>query len=87
MTGSELEDARLQIGLAWGLKRPLNMTEMGKLLHCGGRSPGATITLWERGRNKIPGPARTAVQALIDGWRPATWQDIVTPSRRKERRP
>jgi len=78
MTGSELEDARLAIGVAWGLKRPLHRVEVGRLLRLGGRDRGGTVRSWEHGRSKIPGPAVAALQALLDGWRPHDWQKLVS---------
>jgi hypothetical protein len=78
MTGSELEDVRLAIGVAWGLKRPLHRVEVGRLLRLGGRDRGGTVRSWEHGRTKIPGPAIAALQALLDGWRPHDWQKLVS---------
>jgi hypothetical protein len=77
MTPSEITDARLDIGLAWGLKRPLQKVELGALLGYVNRDMGAAVADWETGRTRPPGPALTAIQALLDGWRPVGWQEFI----------
>jgi hypothetical protein len=77
MTPTEITDARLAIGLAWGLKRPLQKAELGTVLGYDNRDVGAAVGDWERGRTRPPGPALTAIQALLDGWRPADWQSCI----------
>jgi hypothetical protein len=77
MIPEEIADARLHIGLAWGLKRPLSKAEFGDLLGYQDRDPGNAIANWERGDTRVPGPAALAIQALLDGWRPADWQRVL----------
>ncbi len=78
MTGQELYDARATIGFAWGLNRPLHMSEMGRLLKLSGRDVGQSIRDWER-REGPTGPASVAISAMIDGWRPSDWKECLTP--------
>lgn len=85
MTPSEIIDARLAIGLAWGLKRPLQKAELGELLGYVSRDVGAAIADWETGRTRPPGPALTAIQALLDGWRPPGWQQRIPQAKRMPR--
>jgi hypothetical protein len=71
MTPDQLRDARLTLGLMWGLKRPLTMTEMGRALRLQGRDVGRSIRDWERGHTPISGPVSVAVEAMLAGYRPA----------------
>lgn len=77
MTPAEVTDARLAIGLAWGLKRPLQKAELGDLLGYINRDIGKAVSDWESGRTKVPGPAQVAIRALLDGWRPAGWRNLI----------
>lgn len=77
MTPVEVTDARLAIGLAWGLKRPLQKAELADLLGYINRDIGAPVADWELGRTKVPGPAVVAIRALLDGWRPPDWRRVI----------
>ena len=67
MTGDQLRDARRALGEAWGLGRPLHMTEFGQVLRLGGRDPGESIRDYERGKTKISGPMSVAVDMMLAG--------------------
>lgn len=71
MTGEELRDARATLGEAWGLGRPLRMSELGRLLGLGGRDPGESIRDYERGATRISGPIALALELMLAGARPA----------------
>lgn len=77
MTGKAILAARTKIGKLWGLKRPLYLTELGELLRLTGRDPGATVRLWERDRNPVTGPASVAIEAMLGGYKPPHWEDLV----------
>lgn len=81
MTGKDIHSARAKIGKMWGLKRPLYLTELGELLRLTGRDPGATVRLWENDRNPVSGPAATAVEAMLSGFKPAHWESVVRKPR------
>lgn len=70
MTPEGLRNARAEIGILWGLGRPLKMSELGRALRLSGRDPGATIRDWERGHSKISGPVSLAVEAMLAGFIP-----------------
>lgn len=71
MTGTELRDARGALGELWGLGRPLQMVELGRLLGLGGRDKGASIRDYERGKTSISGPMALAIELMLSGARPA----------------
>ena len=70
MTPDQLREARATLGVMWGLKRALNMAEMGRALRLGGRDPGRSIADYERGATEIGGPVSVAVEAMLAGFRP-----------------
>jgi hypothetical protein len=78
MTGDDMREARAALGRLWSLGRPVRMSELGRLLGLQGRDVGATVRDWERGKSPISGPAALAVRALLDGWRPAELERILS---------
>jgi hypothetical protein len=77
MTGPELVEARAELGMAWGLGRPLFASELGRILGMGGRDPGESIRDWETGRRRMPGPAEVAVELMLAGALPQALQGLV----------
>lgn len=65
MTGAELESARRRLGEAWGLKRPIKASELGRLLRLAGRDPGARVRGWETGAVPVPDPVQVAVLLML----------------------
>jgi DNA-binding transcriptional regulator YiaG len=60
MTAAGIRAARSKLGLT--------QAGLAALL----RSDLRTVQRWESGERGIPGPAAVALDALADGWRPAT---------------
>jgi hypothetical protein len=77
VTGAEVRRARGVIGLEMGLGRPLRMVELGELLKLTGRDPGASVRDWERNHTPVRGPTAVAIEAMLDGWRPPGWRDVI----------
>ena len=67
MTPDQLRSARETLGNAWGLCRPLFMSELGRALRLGGRDPGQSIRDYERGNTRISGPMSVAVEMMLSG--------------------
>ena len=74
----------MELGLSYGLDRPLHRIELGKLLHLKGRNPGNTVSIWESGKQTITGPPLIALQAMLDGWRPHHWRTVIREERKQE---
>jgi hypothetical protein len=70
MTPEELRQAREDLGLMWGLGRPLQMQELGRILRLGGRDVGTQVGRWEKGLHKVPGPAALAIELMLRGAKP-----------------
>jgi hypothetical protein len=83
MTGEELRAARGALGEAWGLGRPLHMSELGRALRLQGRDPGSTVRDWER-REGPTGPAAVAIETWLRdrSLPPDPIEDIVDPRNR-----
>lgn len=77
MTANELRDARVALGLLWGLGRPLRSSEMGRALGLGGRDKGQSINDYERGKTRISGPVEIAVLAMLGGFKPPWFGDVL----------
>lgn len=75
MTGKQLESAMRTLGKMWGLDRPVQMTELGRLLQIENARPNETVAGWLR--RGPPGPAATAVEALLSGWRPKYFARVI----------
>ena len=71
MTGDELRAARRTLGEAWGLGRPLHMSELGRVLGLTGRDPGQSVGDYESGKTRISGPLALAIELMLAGGRPA----------------
>ncbi|MCF1502885.1 hypothetical protein [Afifella sp. H1R] len=76
MTGDDLRTARATLGAAWGLDRPLHMSELGRALRLQGRDPGETIRDWER-RGGPTGPASVAIEMMLGGALPPDPLDTI----------
>lgn len=76
MTGPEIRQARADLGRLFGLGRPLRAAELGRLLRLKGRDPGATVLAWEAG-DPISGPVSVAVEMMLDGARPPTFDEFL----------
>jgi hypothetical protein len=86
VTGAEVRKARGGIGRDMGLGRPLMLVELGELLRMKGRDPGAAVWEWERNHTPVQGPTSVAIEAMLDGWRPSGWREVIRwESRRKGR--
>lgn len=79
MTGEDMRDARGELGRAWGLDRPLHMTELGRVLGLAGDDPGETVRDYERGKKPISGPIALALELLLAGGRPADLAERLRP--------
>jgi hypothetical protein len=77
LTGDDVRNARLAIGQAMGLGRPLRLVELGELLRLEGRDVGASVWEWERDHTPVKGPTSLAIEAMVDGWRPSGWRDCI----------
>jgi hypothetical protein len=84
MKPAELKRARLELGLSYGLDRPLHRIELGELLGLGGRNPGNTVSVWESGKQEITGPSKVAILAMLDGWRPHHLRTVIREERKQE---
>jgi hypothetical protein len=82
MTGAQVYRARRAIGLEMGLGRALMLVELGELLRLSGRDVGASVREWEQNHTPVQGPTSVAIEALLDGWRPAGWRDVIRWNRR-----
>jgi hypothetical protein len=67
MTPDEMKDARAQLGVIWGKKRPISKAAMGRALGLGGSDPGQSIHDYERGTTKISGPISRLVRIYLRG--------------------
>ena len=67
MTGPDLTAARATLGQMWGLGRSVKKSELGRILRLGSRDPGESVSDWESGKTRIPGPAIVAVQMMLAG--------------------
>ena len=65
MTGDDLEAARRRLGLS--------VYQLGAALRLKGNraSQGQYVRELESGRRDLSGPVAVAVEAMLDGWRPA----------------
>jgi hypothetical protein len=79
MTGPDIRAARGTLGALWGLGRPLSMSELGRALRLSAGRPNQTVEKWETGKAAVTGPVSVAVEALLSGWRPAHFDEIVIP--------
>lgn len=70
MTAEDMKKARVTLGQAWGLGRPLRATEMGRACRLGGSDPGQSIIDYEKGATKISGPLSALVQVYLAGMTP-----------------
>jgi len=70
VTPQELTEARADLGVLWGLGRPLHAAELGRILRLPGRDPGRNVMLWERRTHPIPGPVSLCVDMMLRGARP-----------------
>jgi len=57
MTPAELRAARKKL--------KLSAAALGRALQLGGRDPGRSITAWENGDTRIPGPAAVAIRYML----------------------
>jgi hypothetical protein len=67
MTANEMREAREELGLMWGLRRPLSMMEMGIALRLTGNKASDSIRDYERGKTRISGPISLAIELLLAG--------------------
>jgi hypothetical protein len=86
VTGDEVRNARHVIGLEMGLGRALELVELGRLLRLEGRDQGASVWEWERGHIPVKGPTSVAIEALVNGYRPTGWRNVIRWNIRKNRR-
>lgn len=70
MTADELRHAREVLGERWGLGRPLQCKELGKVLRLKGRDVGRSPCNWEAGLTRPPGPSILCIELMLDGARP-----------------
>lgn len=75
MTGQDVYDARMFLGMAWGLGRGLTAAEFGRILRLKGQTPGRQVLRWEAGAN-VPGPASVAIEMMMRGGRPEALQTM-----------
>jgi hypothetical protein len=75
MTGDQIRKARKTLGDMWGLDRPLRAAEVGRLLRLKGRDPGATVLDWETGKTPVTGPVSVAIEMMLAGAKPPTFND------------
>lgn len=73
MTPEQMRDARRKLGEAWGLGRPLTMSEMGSALRLKGKDPGNSIRDYETGKTTISGPLSVAIDLMLTGARLPEW--------------
>ncbi len=79
MTGPDLTAARARLGEMWNLPRPLKKAELGRLLRLGSRDPGESVSDWESGKTRVPGPAVVAVQMMLNGALPPDGIGSIAP--------
>ena len=79
MTQFAITRARDQLGQAYGLGRPLHAAELGRLLGCERRDPGASVLDWENGKRAISGAVAVAIGALLAGYRPPGFYQVIPP--------
>ena len=77
MTGRDIRAARAKLGKLWGLDRPLQAAELGRVLRLKGRDPGATVLAWETG-TPISGPVSVAIEMMLRGAKPPTLDDVLS---------
>lgn len=79
----DLRAARRQLGMQWGLGRPLHYAEIGRALRLDGADPGATVRDWER-RGHHTGPVGVALEMMLSGALPPDPLDTII---RRDARP
>jgi len=77
MTASEMHAARAKLGQMWGLGRPLQMSELGRVLRLSGSDPGQSVRDYERGTTRISGPVSVAVEMWLNGCLPPDGLDAL----------
>lgn len=77
MTALEFRDARGELGFAWGLDRPLTLSEFGRVLRLGGVRPDQSVRDYERGKTQVSGPLSLLVELLLAGARPKGLARII----------
>lgn len=70
MTPEEVTAARFDLGVIWGLGRPLYASELGRILRLRGRDPGQQVLRWEAGKYPVNDTAALCIEMMLDGARP-----------------
>jgi hypothetical protein len=76
VTPDELREARADLGVAWGLGRPLKASELGRALGIEARDPGRPVLAWEAGR-AMPRPFEVMIEMMLDGATPRRLKDAL----------
>jgi hypothetical protein len=79
MTGADIRKARATLGDMWGLGRPLQAAELGRVLRLQG-DVGASVLAWEAGK-PVSGPVSVAIEMMLAGDRPPTLEEALAQSR------
>ncbi len=79
MTPAALIAARIALGEACGLKRPLGKSELARLIGV----THQTIWNWETGKVPVPRPASLAILALVASPTPPTIDNRLAKNGRK----
>lgn len=81
MTGKDIRKARTTLGQMRGLDRPLRAAELARLLRLSGRDPGRSVLDWENGKTDVSGPVSVAIDMMLAGAKPPTWDEAIRPDR------
>jgi hypothetical protein len=76
VTGADITAARNKLGVLWELGRPLGAAELGHLLRLGG-DPRHKILEMERDKRMVSGPVSVAIEMMLGGCKPPTFETFA----------